>query len=105
MTKKYNKMRTKSEKIINSINDILIEMDSPAWLDIVNSKLILIQTEHGTNEVIPKHVKEYYDRYRCGMASYRYLGDISGDWRNIDNLAETCLYIFRELGSIKAVNN
>jgi len=71
-------------------NNVIYIRVAPDWEDAKPSK----------KKVKMSDVISYYARYsgsRGFMASYRTLGEIGGDWRPIDELAEECFEVFKEL--------
>lgn len=76
-------------------------LELPPYMKISNNVIYI----HIADEPKPQRVKmqdvvDYFTKYsgsRGFQSSYRFLGQIGGDWRPIDQLAEDCLYIFQLL--------
>ena len=61
-------------------------------------KTIYINSENGKNKVTAEDVINYYAHDARNISSgCRRLGEIVGDWRPIDELAKTCLEIYKVL--------
>lgn len=79
----------------NAINEIFYN-DLPQWLEVVDEDTIKVRV-NGKWGIVSKEDVETYFNTGHGMSGYRYLGSIGGDWRPIDELAETCYLIFETI--------
>lgn len=80
--------------------DKLFENQLPEYFEIINENKIKITTEDWSGS--SKHVVTFKDvidylSKRHGFSGMRFLGDVSGDWRQIDDLANQCIKIFEIL--------
>ncbi len=81
----------------------LYDYEIPDYIEIISPNKIKIKTDQsflrGTNDnwhiVLFTDIVRYYTYEVHSMSGLRTLGTISGDWRNIDELAEQCIEIFK----------
>lgn len=91
-----------SEQQIEQIEK-LYDYEIPEYIEIVSPNKIRIQTDQsflrGTNDnwhdVNFNDIVRYFSYEVNSMSGLRTLGTISGDWRNIDELAKQCIEIFK----------
>lgn len=73
--------------------------DPPPWLTAVNTRRCKVKTSdwQGShiNHVTLGDVLEYYLRQTSSMSGLRTLGNVNGDWREMDGLASECLSYFK----------
>lgn len=74
------------------------------YINIAQEEWELQDKKKKAEKVKMQDVVDYFAKYGGSagfLSSYRFLGQIGGDWRPIDQLANECLYIFRMLNSTK----
>jgi len=80
--------------------DKLFDNQLPEYFEIINENKIKITTVDWSGS--SKHVVTFKDTIdylskRHGFSGMRFLGSVSGDWRQIDDLASQCIQIFEIL--------
>lgn len=81
--------------------DSIFDFNTPEWIRVKNTKRIHLTIDGGwqgtqKGDVTARQVVEYYHKYHDNfLADFRFLGTHSGDWRNMDYLANICLQIFK----------
>lgn len=74
-------------------------LEMPSWLKVKNSKAVIVKVggwQAGEHEVTVEDVVRYFAFESCNLLSgVRRLGGITGDWRQIDNLAHLCHETFK----------
>ncbi len=85
--------------------DKLFEDQLPEYFEIVNTNKIRVKTDQsflrGTKDnwhnITFDDILKYFSYEVNSMSGLRQLGTIAGDWRNINDLAEQCIEIFKIL--------
>jgi len=74
-------------------------LDYPEWLRVKNSRTLIIRVDGlnpGEYKVTVEDVIRYFAHDAQNIQSgIRSLGEIRGDWRQIDSLAHFCMEIFK----------
>jgi hypothetical protein len=86
---------TLTENQNNAINEMFCN-NPPQWLEVIDEDTIKVRVDGEWETISKEDVNTYFDTNH-GMSGYRYLGSIGGDWRPIDELAETCFLIFETI--------
>jgi len=76
----------------------LFDYDIPEYLKIKNTNRIAIKTDSKFKDITIDDVISYFKYDARNISSgMRSIGNITGDWRPIDELAQMCLSIFKVL--------
>jgi len=83
------------------------DFDVPQYLQVITKYRVRITIEDfrgsSKHDVTFKNVIDYFSNGH-GFSGLRQLGDVSGDWRQIDELARQCIEIFKILNPEKFMN-
>lgn len=93
MKDEYKKLRKQSVSVDKFLSENTL---SPA-MDVVNKNLILCKVDGTWEEFTPKMIATYFTHEVKSGSGYRTLGNVGGDWRMIDAIADDLVYVFKEI--------
>jgi hypothetical protein len=67
------------------------------FIKIVNKDLLVVRTDKGVKKVSRTDLERYINVERGSMSGMRSLGEIQGDWREIDAIASDVSEVFNTM--------
>jgi hypothetical protein len=76
-------------------------MELPDYIKVKSGSSLRVRMDSKWHTVTLKDIAYYYAHDARNISSgCRSLGSIVGDWRPIDNLAQECLYVFKQINIV-----